>query len=184
MDGDGRLELTTSCQSQTVAAVWEITAFNSEGSLTGSIVERGNLASWAEIVVEAEQPGGDTSVDLELRAGDDPDDLGPFIPIVGLAADLSDYIDEFANFLQYQLIITSQDEDRSPHVHAVQVSSALGDVDGDGDVDLLDFASFLDCVTGPMGGVELGCESADLDNDQDVDRSDFAVFQLVFPGTG
>ncbi len=53
----------------------------------------------------------------------------------------------------------------------------LGDSDGDGDVDLLDFAAFVDCV-----GVEPVCVGFDFDEDGDVDFADARVFQLLFTG--
>jgi len=57
-------------------------------------------------------------------------------------------------------------------------SPAFGDHDGDGDVDLVDFAQMPDCLTGPDAGpVEIGCEGFDFDLDADVDVADFAVFQ-------
>jgi hypothetical protein len=61
---------------------------------------------------------------------------------------------------------------------------ADGDSDGDGDVDLVDFACFQLCFSGPGGGLAEGCESFDFDGDNDVDLVDFGVFQLVFTGPG
>lgn len=57
-----------------------------------------------------------------------------------------------------------------------------GDCDGDGDVDLVDFADFQLCFTGPGGSVSAGCECADFDGDGDVDLTDFGSFQLSFTG--
>ncbi len=58
-----------------------------------------------------------------------------------------------------------------------------GDLDFDGDVDLVDFAGFDLCSTGPGGGpVDPECQDADMDNDGDVDRADFALFQIAFTG--
>jgi len=54
-----------------------------------------------------------------------------------------------------------------------------GNCDGDGDVDLDDFAIIAPCMTGPGISVEAGCECADLDGDLDSDLSDFAEFQLT-----
>ena len=59
----------------------------------------------------------------------------------------------------------------------------LGDLDVDGDVDLVDFAGWADCFTGPDNGpYPLGCRAFDFDIDNDVDSADFAVFQIAFTG--
>ena len=66
------------------------------------------------------------------------------------------------------------------------VPQPLGDVDGDGDVDLTDYAYFAACLAGPEVDVPPpGCsayhfDNAKLDADADVDLADFAEFQVVF----
>ena len=61
-----------------------------------------------------------------------------------------------------------------------------GDLDGDGDVDLGDYARFEACLGGPtVTDPPSGCNAtdfinADLDQDTDVDLSDFAVFEAAF----
>ena len=68
------------------------------------------------------------------------------------------------------------------------VPRPLGDVDGDGDVDFLDFTYFGDCMAGP--GVTTpppGCsayhfDGSDLNDDGDVDLADFAQFQPAILG--
>lgn len=63
---------------------------------------------------------------------------------------------------------------------------APGDFDGDGDVDLADFAAFAQCFGGsnlpPAGGCPPGV-NADLDGDSDVDLADFAIFSQNFTGS-
>ena len=59
----------------------------------------------------------------------------------------------------------------------------LGDYDCSQSVDLGDFASWTDCLTGPgLGPYAAGCEAFDHEFDGDVDLADFAAFQQVFAG--
>jgi len=57
-----------------------------------------------------------------------------------------------------------------------------GDYDGNGHVDLADFAPFAFCMQGPdnVYAPEHFCLSGDADGDTDVDLADFAVFQQLF----
>lgn len=55
-----------------------------------------------------------------------------------------------------------------------------GDYNGDGVLTLSDFASFVNCTTGPEGGITFGCDAGDLDADADIDFADFALFQRAF----
>lgn len=58
-----------------------------------------------------------------------------------------------------------------------------GDTDADGDVDLIDFAKYLNCVTGPgADGIPASCDPVDFDHDADVDNADLRCFLLVFTG--
>jgi hypothetical protein len=62
-------------------------------------------------------------------------------------------------------------------------AAARVDFDGDGDVDLTDFAYFQLCFNGPNrppGAAE--CSATDFDGDADVDLGDFAAFQACFNG--
>ena len=56
-----------------------------------------------------------------------------------------------------------------------------GDAESDGDVDLLDFSRYVDCVTAP-GRAEPGadCDALAIDDDADIDMADFAILQTVF----
>jgi len=62
------------------------------------------------------------------------------------------------------------------------IEYVAGDADGDGDVDLFDYAAYVDCVTGPGGRRADACELFDADGDGDVDLHDFAPLQVHFSG--
>ncbi len=68
----------------------------------------------------------------------------------------------------------------------LQVATAQcpGDLDGNGTIDLKDFAEFDSCVLGPDVPNKLpSCAFADFDGDADTDLQDFAGFQQCF-GSG
>ena len=57
-----------------------------------------------------------------------------------------------------------------------------GDFDDDADLDPFDLDQFLNCFTGPRGGVPPGCEDGDLEEDDDIDFADFGVIQRNYTG--
>ena len=59
---------------------------------------------------------------------------------------------------------------------------APGDVDEDGEVDLVDFEVFNRCLLGPISGLDTGCEHHDSDRSGHIDLRDFAAFQASFTG--
>jgi hypothetical protein len=97
----------------------------------------------------------------------------------------------------YSGSITITDEGSANSPQAITVSLTLdtvqADFDGDGDVDLEDFARFQSCTTGSGASQnDPACQNARFDLDDDVDRSDLSVFQgcvsganvLADPGCG
>ena len=58
-----------------------------------------------------------------------------------------------------------------------------GDHNGDGTIDLEDYAEMPGCMTGPGSALGTGCEVFDFDGDVDVDVSDLARFQRIFGTT-
>lgn len=56
------------------------------------------------------------------------------------------------------------------------------DFDGDGDVDLDDYAVIHDCIDGPNGGIIPGCDNKDFNGDETVDLIDIAPFLNEFTG--
>jgi hypothetical protein len=87
--------------------------------------------------------------------------------------------------IDQRFIFRPQPDDGDCDVGAVEVvqGNGPGDFNGDGDVDLYDFAEFLDCVTGPgQPQPDHHCDTFDMDRDSDIDKADLAVFFLLFTG--
>ncbi|HEY3243908.1 MAG TPA: hypothetical protein VGM03_11205, partial [Phycisphaerae bacterium] len=61
--------------------------------------------------------------------------------------------------------------------------TSLGDSDGDGDIDLTDYAQFAACLLGPGNpSTQAPCPQFDFDVDADVDLFDFGEFELLLTG--
>lgn len=67
-----------------------------------------------------------------------------------------------------------------PLARVERVVDLTADLDVDGDVDLVDFATFQVCFTGAGGPAGGSCWIADLDGDGDVDLVDFMYFSVQF----
>ncbi len=59
---------------------------------------------------------------------------------------------------------------------------AFGDLDGDGDVDLVDFGVFTRCFTGEEGEAGPACSEADVDGCGPIDLDDFTAFRAALTG--
>ncbi len=59
---------------------------------------------------------------------------------------------------------------------------AFGDLDGDGDVDLVDFGVFTRCFTGARGEAGPACSEADVDGCGPIDLEDFAACWAALTG--
>ena len=67
-------------------------------------------------------------------------------------------------------------------VTLVVIETDTGDCDDDGDIDLFDYACFVDCAAGPGQPVPLVCERFDFDASGDIDLIDFGYFTVAFEG--
>ncbi len=83
-------------------------------------------------------------------------------------------------------VFNSGDYEASTAVHPRLVLTATGpmavpgDLDGDADVDLTDYAQFAGCLGGPNVPAAVDCDAADLDGDTDVDLFDVGEFANQF----
>ena len=79
---------------------------------------------------------------------------------------------------------TTSDDVGNYLYYTLNDAGRFGDFDGDGNVDLDDFADYAECTDGPDVAVTFDCAQVfDSDGDLDVDTADFADFQTVFTGS-
>ena len=149
---------------------------------------------------------GGTPVDYSYADGQYWDDTLYNIPAGAASAEVTLYYQstskEFMEFLRDENTTNTKgqemydlwnDNGKCPPEVMVQSQLALtlslpGDHDGDGDVDLIDYAEFPPCLSGPWQAPDFVTPSAqcrdafDFNADTDVDLQDFGGFQESFTG--
>jgi uncharacterized membrane protein len=142
-----------------------VAGVNIHREVVGRVTEGGTPAwHWSqETGTRALQDLIDPTLGLGILAAWDINDNGQ---IIATGIDLSDLVDP-----RKIILLTPV------------TTEVMGDMDADGDVDLVDFANFQLCFTGPGVPVAEGaCEFSDFDADGDCDLVDFNQFQLAFTG--
>ncbi len=86
-------------------------------------------------------------------------------------------------FTLNQAFIDALETDPTSKPYLTIQEAVPGDLTGDGEVDLADFASFYECMAGPEVGVNPGCEGSDLNRSHSVDLGDFQLLQSYFSNT-
>ncbi|MBN1490368.1 MAG: immunoglobulin domain-containing protein, partial [Phycisphaerae bacterium] len=97
----------------------------------------------------------------------------PMLTIAGANAD---------DVAEYRCVVTAGCGSATSNAATLTVA-AMGDFDGDSDVDMADFGTFSFCFNGPNRPLPSpGCYVVDFDADSDVDLTDFSAFQACFNG--
>ncbi len=95
-------------------------------------------------------------------------------------------IDPQTPYPDNQVFMDAEDADDGTKPYLLIVDGAPGDYDGNGVLDMVDYASFTDCMDGPGVGVSTGCAVFDFDADTDVDLNDYTrwtyYYQLFIEG--
>jgi hypothetical protein len=176
VNGDGRLDAAVVDEGlppNSGGHYWyDLTTYKESGSLISTTLDGGEAPGWSTLSWDASDDAN-TSMTVQVRASNDPLQLGPFVEVPMSGAQLDDLIEPNAQFLQYRLVLGTTDPAVSPIVHQVAVTTAAditGDLDGDGAVTVSDLllllAAWGDCPDPPAE-----C-AADLDGNGAVDVGD------------
>lgn len=100
--------------------------FQPTGSLQSSILDIGQDAEWGEMEWYSSVPS-ETGIELSVRAGDVPDQLGDWVLIPESGTDLSAFIPDNSRYIQYLVAMTSDCLSESPVLTGLTIHySAMG----------------------------------------------------------
>ena len=149
-----------------------------------------DTTDWGPDAVLVIQDGTGRTFPVKLGCGDGYSDYfppaGPF-DVIGIL-DQEDLDSEDGHLSGYRIWLTEDYDDNGSVLP--QPFPKPGDLNTDGDVDLVDYSGFADCMAGPdtapqptpPTSVQECLDAFDFDGDQDVDLRDFQEFQRVFTG--
>ncbi len=143
-----------------------------QASTTGTVATITNLQlspGTYYLMIDREPDDGFAILDFRLTIADCPEASGACCLPGGQCAQVTE-----ADCISAGGLTWTMDTACSPN------PCVAGDVDGDGDVDLADFATFAKCFGGTGVPAPPGCETSDLDRDGDVDLIDFGTFAANF----
>lgn len=120
IDGDGALEVLAGSNTTDVFNWYDVTSFAPAGELTGAILDTGAggpfVLDW-----DASVPAGGT-LQLEVRAGDDPGDLGAWSPASAVPGAV---VEPGGRYVQYRAGLATGDPAASPLLREVSVRRSL-----------------------------------------------------------
>jgi len=114
LDGDGYPDPIATFGGDNSIYWWKLTdVYEDNGFLESSILDMGQDAQWGTITWVEDTPAG-TEVQVSVRAGDFPDSLGEWVPVLSSGDDLSAYIPDNSWFFQYRIDLTAASGTSTP----------------------------------------------------------------------
>lgn len=122
LDGDGLLEgIGAGFSVNRSIKTWQIDQYESSAWLESTILYLGCDPAWGWIDWNAETPTS-TSVAFQVRASDDPVQMGDWSPVIGDPGDLSGILTENDSYFQYRALLATTDSYQSPLLQDVTVA--------------------------------------------------------------
>jgi hypothetical protein len=119
-DGDGTTDLATADRSPSDVKWWDLFAY-SEGQLQSSILDLQESPTWQDIDWTCVQPP-QTTVGIQVRASDDPDNMGSWSDTLTSPGSLSGIVADQDSLFQYRVIMTTNDPDTTPTLQSVTIT--------------------------------------------------------------
>ena len=114
VDGDGYMDVLGAAISDHIIAWWEVSGYESEGTLQSSILDAGTVGTWELFLSNSQNPAG-TSVAFQFRSSADAGNMGAWSDTIFTAcAVLSDILADSTQYLQYRVILETSDFLKTP----------------------------------------------------------------------
>ncbi len=136
LDGDGIDDPVGSIANDNSVLWWKLTDSQAQhGSLTSSVLDAGEDAAWGIITWECVLPGSSDLV-MEVRAGQNPGNLGVWQTVANSGDDLSPMLPDPVRYFQYRVTLLSVNPAESPVFSEVTLNADLMGVESGGSPDV------------------------------------------------
>ena len=130
VNGDGRLDAVL-CEEDVnhprgkEIAWFDLTSFKPSGTLSSAILDGGSTPEWGVMAWRSSLPPG-SSLQIDVRAADDPGDLGEFVQVPASGHDIGELVPANSRYLQYRLSLATADPSTSPAFSGLSLESGPG----------------------------------------------------------
>jgi hypothetical protein len=121
VDGDGDHDILGAAAQVDEVAWWEVSTFVSEGYLESTVLDIQDAPDWRYIDWTSTESTG-TAVGLQVRASDDPGNMGAWSDTLYSPDSLSGMLADGESLFQYRAILSTSDPDSTPLLRQVTVS--------------------------------------------------------------
>jgi len=122
IDGDGNMDvLGAAAGPSDKISWWRVTEFATSGSLESNILAIPESPVWGEIQWTSEEPEG-TDVSFQLRASDDPEDMGAWSDTLPSPGSISGLVENGDSLIQYRAILSTTDSSKTAILDDVTIS--------------------------------------------------------------
>lgn len=123
VNSDG-IDDVLACWSDGNIAWWQTAEKANCGVLTSSVVELSSDPHWESISWDSSEPEG-SSISFLVRASDNPLDLGEWSDTISVSgSSLHGVLPDYANYLQYRVILEAENTESYPELQEVRIDYA------------------------------------------------------------
>jgi hypothetical protein len=120
VNSDGAVDILGAADIESRLSWWALSSFSSPGILVSSVLDVAERPEWQYIDWTCSEPGL-TSIAFQVRASDDPANMGAWSDTLDSPDSLSAILDDGDSLFQYKAILKSDYSYSTPVLHSVSV---------------------------------------------------------------